>query len=83
MTIDELVESAGGLNGLCKLFGWQGGTIHQVVVEVKRRLDAAGIDEDFHSTTMEDGSERRELIKIMIIQQDKSELLDALMGDKK
>ena len=44
MTLNELTESV-GLESLCALFGWQGGTIHQARAEAKRRLAAKGIVE--------------------------------------
>ena len=46
MTIEQGIELEGGLEGLCKLFGWQGGTIHQAKAEMKRRLSMGGIFED-------------------------------------
>ena len=43
MNIDQLIEKMGGLAGACAMFGWQGGTIHQVRDEIKRRLAKVGI----------------------------------------
>lgn len=45
LTLDELLESIGGLAGACKMFGWQGGTIHQAKAEMRKRLAAGGIYE--------------------------------------
>ena len=43
LTVDELIESTGGLSAVCKLFGWQGGTIHQAKEEALKRLAFHGI----------------------------------------
>lgn len=51
MTIENIIEEQGGLEGMCKMFGWQGGTIHQVRDEIKRRLNAHGVFE--HKDTKE------------------------------
>lgn len=41
-TVDSIAEKV-GLKGLCEMFGWQGGTIHQAKEEIRRRLGNEGI----------------------------------------
>lgn len=57
MTMNELIQVEGGLSGMCKLFGWQGGTIHQVRAEIKRRMALSGIfyDKDGEARTLKIG----------------------------
>ncbi len=43
MTVEQLIETSGGLSGVCKLFGWQGGTVHQAKEEALKRLAYHGI----------------------------------------
>lgn len=43
--IDKILDAIGGLEGACKVFGWQGGTIHQAKTELMRRLAQKGIQE--------------------------------------
>lgn len=45
-TLDEMVDALGGLSGLCEVFGWQGGTIHQAKSELKERLAPMGVFEN-------------------------------------
>lgn len=46
MTMDDLIESEGGLESCIRIFGWQGGTITQVKAEIKRRMNGGGIFEN-------------------------------------
>jgi len=46
MNTDQLIKEIGGLEATCKLFGWQGGTIHQARIEIIRRLGMVGIVPD-------------------------------------
>jgi hypothetical protein len=51
MTIDKLIEKEGGLSEICKMFGWQGGTIHQAQQAIREKLAKQGIVE--HKDTKE------------------------------
>lgn len=42
MTIRELIDSE-GLENICAMAGWQGGTIHQAEVWVKAKLKKHGV----------------------------------------
>ena len=46
MTTEQLIEKQGGLAAMCQLLGWQGGTIHQVKAEMRRRFNRDGIVQD-------------------------------------
>lgn len=40
---DKILEAIGGMDGAMKLFGWQGGTMHDAKRELERRLKEVGL----------------------------------------
>ena len=40
---ERAIDREGGLEKVCQIFGWQGGTVHQVRTEIDRRLSIDGI----------------------------------------
>ena len=52
MTIESILK-INTLEEWIKKFGWQGGTIHQVKEEIKKRLRKSGIIENYNTKELE------------------------------